>query len=132
MGSVISSASLDRLVAAVGASSNKVLIGGMRMTGTGLDGFDLSKGHFFAPTVIEDIGVEDALWQEELFGPIVVVARFRVCYAQARFNGTILRSTRMRHMEYHSLIHASMVWEAAFGPGTCRVPIELLLRWKPD
>jgi len=78
MGSVISSASLDRLVAAVSASTNRVLIGGVRMTGIGLDGFDFSKGNFFAPTIIEDVSVNDALWKEELFGPVVVVARFKV------------------------------------------------------
>lgn len=78
MGTVISPASLDRLVAAVEGSNNKILIGGARMTGRStLDGFDFSKGSFFAPTLIEDVGVEDPLWQDELFGPIVVTAKFK-------------------------------------------------------
>jgi len=48
------------------------------MTGTSaLDGFDLSSGSFFAPTVIEDISVEDELWKEEVFGPILVVTMFQ-------------------------------------------------------
>jgi len=46
------------------------------MTGTSaLDGFDLSAGYFYAPTVIEDIDVEDELWKEEVFGPILRVCR---------------------------------------------------------
>lgn len=71
-------------MAAVSASADKVLIGGMRMTGTGLDGFDFSRGSFFAPTIIEDVGVDDALWQEELFGPVVVVAKFKVWCSNSR------------------------------------------------
>jgi acyl-CoA reductase-like NAD-dependent aldehyde dehydrogenase len=108
MGSVISSASLDRLVAAVSASTNKVLVGGVRMTGNGLDGFDFSTGNFFAPTIIEDVGVDDALWKEELFGPVVVVAKFKVCSAQFLFHDVILRSSRMRSMAYRWPMHANM------------------------
>lgn len=79
MGSVISAASLDRLVAAVDACDKKILVGGARMTGTSsLDGFDFSKGSFFAPTLIENIGLDDFLWQEEVFGPIVVATKFKV------------------------------------------------------
>jgi delta 1-pyrroline-5-carboxylate dehydrogenase len=43
-----------------------------------LDGFDLSKGSFYAPTIIEDVSPEDELWQEEVFGPVVVVKKFSV------------------------------------------------------
>ena len=79
MGSVISPASLDRLIAAVEADTNKILIGGSRMIGIStLDGFDFSKGSFFAPTLIEDVGIDDFLWKEELFGPVVAVAKFKV------------------------------------------------------
>lgn len=42
-----------------------------------LDGFDLSAGSFYAPTVIEDIDLEDELWREEVFGPILVVTKFQ-------------------------------------------------------
>jgi acyl-CoA reductase-like NAD-dependent aldehyde dehydrogenase len=49
------------------------------MTGfSELDGFDLSKGSFYPPTVIVDVGIEDEIWQEEIFGPVVVVKRFEV------------------------------------------------------
>lgn len=49
------------------------------MTGrSSLDGYDLSQGSFYPPTVIADISTEDSLWQEEIFGPVVVVIRFKV------------------------------------------------------
>lgn len=81
MGSVISPASLERMTTAVNRSSGKTLVGGNRMTGVSLlDGFDFSKGCFFAPTVIEGVGVEDELWQEELFGPVLVAARFKASF----------------------------------------------------
>ncbi|KAF9076963.1 aldehyde dehydrogenase [Rhodocollybia butyracea] len=66
MGSVISARHLERIEGMVG-----------RMIGKSeLDGFDFSKGSFYPPTVITDIEVEDELWQEEVFGPVVVVKRF--------------------------------------------------------
>lgn len=78
MGAVISQASLQRLEAVVSRTKGKVLIGGKRMAGISeLDGFDLSAGSFYAPTVIEDIDLEDELWREEVFGPILVVTKFQ-------------------------------------------------------
>jgi delta 1-pyrroline-5-carboxylate dehydrogenase len=58
---------------------SKVLAGGTRLVGkSALDGFDFSKGSFLPPTVIADVNVEDELWQEEVFGPVVVVKHFSV------------------------------------------------------
>ncbi|KAJ4479296.1 aldehyde dehydrogenase domain-containing protein [Lentinula aciculospora] len=79
MGSVISSRQLERIEAMVGRAKgkNRIIAGGTRMTGkSDLDGFDFSGGSFYPPTVITDISVEDELWQEEVFGPVVVVKRF--------------------------------------------------------
>lgn len=61
------------------ATKSTILVGGERMMGkSDLDGFDFSKGSFYPPTVIADIGIEDEIWQEEVFGPVVVVKRFKV------------------------------------------------------
>ncbi|KAJ3828086.1 aldehyde dehydrogenase domain-containing protein [Lentinula raphanica] len=77
MGSIISLAQLERIEAMVGRTKGNIIIGGKRMVGTSdLDGFDFSSGSFFPPTVVTDISVEDELWQEELFGPVVVVKKF--------------------------------------------------------
>ena len=60
-------------------TSGTVLLGGERMQGLSpLDNFDLSKGSFFAPTIITDIETTDELWQEEIFGPVIVVKKFSV------------------------------------------------------
>ena len=81
MGSVISQHHLERIDAVVKRSSKTaaILAGGEPMTGVSeLDGFDFSKGSFYPPTVIVDVGIEDEIWQEEVFGPVVVVKRFEV------------------------------------------------------
>lgn len=59
--------------------SGTVLTGGKRMLGKSLlDHFDFSRGSFYPPTVISDVDVSDELWQEEIFGPVVVVKKFSV------------------------------------------------------
>lgn len=59
----------------------KVVTGGQRMTGVSeLDGTDFSKGYFFAPTILADSAtkkiVDTRIWQEEAFGPVIVVVGF--------------------------------------------------------
>jgi acyl-CoA reductase-like NAD-dependent aldehyde dehydrogenase len=86
MGSVISQHHLQRIDAIVKRSSKTaaILAGGEPMTGVSeLDGFDFSKGSFYPPTVIVDVGIEEEIWQEEVFGPVVVVKRFEVRPASA-------------------------------------------------
>jgi acyl-CoA reductase-like NAD-dependent aldehyde dehydrogenase len=80
MGSVISSDALARISCVVSSrSSGHVLAGGEPMTGRSpLDNHDLSQGSFYPPTVITDVSTEGDLWQEEIFGPVVVVKRFKV------------------------------------------------------
>lgn len=77
MGTVISSHHLQRMEGMVKRTNGTILRGGEPMSGTSdLDGFDFSKGSFFPPTVITNISVEDELWKEEIFGPVVVIKRF--------------------------------------------------------
>lgn len=77
MGTVISETHLERIHAAVSSTSGKIVAGGQRMSGASpVDGFDLSKGAFYPPTVVTDIPLEDGLWVEEVFGPVVVVRKF--------------------------------------------------------
>ena len=79
MGTVISEAHLDRIHSIVKQTSGKVLAGGARMTGLSpLDGFDLSKGAFYSPTIITEVSLKDKLWTDEVFGPVVVCQKFRV------------------------------------------------------
>ncbi|KAL1735911.1 aldehyde dehydrogenase domain-containing protein [Schizophyllum commune] len=78
MGTVISMRQLEKIEAMMSRSKGAVLAGGKRLEGkSDLDGYDFSKGAFFPPTVVADVGVEDELWQEEVFGPVVVVKNFQ-------------------------------------------------------
>ncbi|KAJ6515610.1 aldehyde dehydrogenase [Mycena sanguinolenta] len=78
MGTVISERHLGRIQNMLETSSTgDVLTGGRRLTGKSeLDGFDFDGGSFFPPTVIANIATSDPLWQEEIFGPVVVAKRF--------------------------------------------------------
>ena len=81
MGTIISSRHLCRIenIVQAHARDGTILAGGKRMLGKSeLDGFDFSRGSFFAPTVIGDISTESELWREEIFGPVVVIKRFSV------------------------------------------------------
>ncbi len=81
MGTVISMHHLERIDTMVKQASKtaSVVAGGEQMVGTSdLDGFDLSKGSFYPPTVITGVETTDEIWQEEVFGPVVVVKRFEV------------------------------------------------------
>ncbi|MGH8448879.1 aldehyde dehydrogenase family protein [Pseudomonas sp.] len=47
----------------------RLLCGGARPT-------DLEKGYFIRPTVFTDVPLDSALWNEEIFGPVLCVRRF--------------------------------------------------------
>ncbi|KAJ7490312.1 aldehyde dehydrogenase [Mycena galericulata] len=81
MGTVISERHLNRiqtmLERCLDSGKGDVLTGGQRLTGKSeLDGFDFDGGSFYPPTVISGIDTSNELWQEEIFGPVVVAKRF--------------------------------------------------------
>jgi acyl-CoA reductase-like NAD-dependent aldehyde dehydrogenase len=80
MGSVISAHHLQRIQNAVKQRrSGTVLIGGEPLKDRSpLDGFNFARGSFYPPTVIADVSLDDALWKEEVFGPVVVLNKFEV------------------------------------------------------
>jgi acyl-CoA reductase-like NAD-dependent aldehyde dehydrogenase len=60
-------------------AGGKILSGGEQLFGQSeLDGFDFSKGAFYPPTIITNVALEDEIWKEEIFGPVVVVKQFSV------------------------------------------------------
>ncbi|KAH7105477.1 aldehyde dehydrogenase [Auriculariales sp. MPI-PUGE-AT-0066] len=78
MGPVISWRQLERLEHMLASTNGHIICGGQRMTGKSvLDGHDLSSGSYLAPTVVRDVQTDDILWQEECFGPVVVVVPFK-------------------------------------------------------
>ncbi|KAJ7752756.1 aldehyde dehydrogenase [Mycena maculata] len=81
MGTVISERHLIRIQSmldkCLAPGEGELLTGGQRLTGKSeLDGFDFDGGSFYPPTVIAGISTSNDLWQEEIFGPVVVAKRF--------------------------------------------------------
>jgi len=80
MGSIISAHHLQRIHRMIEQrSSGTILIGGQPLKGrSSVDRFDFSRGSFYPPTVIADVSSDDILWNEEVFGPVVVLNKFEV------------------------------------------------------
>src|SRR5207247_10055880 len=72
-GPVISRASRDRILNAVQAAVSRgarVLTGG-----SGVEA--LGAGYYIAPTILDDVSLDDELSQQELFGPVTCLYRVR-------------------------------------------------------
>ncbi len=73
MGSVISQAQQERILGFLErAKGATILTGG----GTSPDGESAGRGFFVEPTIVTDVGQEDEIVQQEVFGPVVTVQRF--------------------------------------------------------
>lgn len=75
MGALIMEEHLERVLGFVeGAKKDggRIVTGGHRLELPG----PLAKGNFMAPTIIADVGHEDAICQLEVFGPVVTVVPF--------------------------------------------------------
>jgi hypothetical protein len=74
-------------------SSGTILVGGEPLKGrSSLDGFDFSRGSFYPPTVIGDVSLDDTLWKEEVFGPVVVLNKFEARAELAKYSCSMLMS----------------------------------------
>jgi hypothetical protein len=136
MGTVISMEQLKRMDDMVMRTSGKIIFGGGRMTETSdLDGFDFSSGSFYSPTIIVDIDTEDELWQEEIFGPVVVVRKFQVEYLFLRKRFRVISILmflpfRTKLKESHWQMHVNTVWDRASGHQISLEHIVSLLRFR--
>ena len=75
MGALISKPHLEKVEKYVQIARDegvRVATGGQRMTGKPFD-----KGHFFLPTVLADVRPDHRVYQEEIFGPVVTVTKFK-------------------------------------------------------
>ena len=124
MGSVISAHHLQRIHSMVETrSSGTILTGGEPLIDSStLDGFNFSRGSFYPPTVIVDVDLEDALWKEEVFGPVVVLRKFEV-RAEIPFIFTIASRPvfRPRPRAWSSPTTRNTGSGPAYGHKTCRV-----------
>lgn len=72
MGALINRAQYQRVLGHIQrgiADGARLLCGGERPA-------DLAKGYFIRPTVFTDVPLNGALWNEEIFGPVLCVRRF--------------------------------------------------------
>lgn len=72
MGALINRAQYQRVLGHIQrgiADGARLLCGGERPA-------DLAKGYFIRPTVFTDVPLNSALWNEEIFGPVLCVRRF--------------------------------------------------------
>ncbi|TAH42272.1 MAG: aldehyde dehydrogenase family protein [Betaproteobacteria bacterium] len=73
LGPLVSRDQFDKVLAAVDrarAEGARVATGGRAAPG-------FAAGYFMEPTVLVDVPLESAAWNEEIFGPVVAVRRFR-------------------------------------------------------
>ncbi|EME44588.1 hypothetical protein DOTSEDRAFT_62969 [Dothistroma septosporum NZE10] len=71
----------QRIGSPTNRESVEVVSGARRLTGSSpLDGFDLSRGHFYPPTLLTDGPstkiVSTRIWREEAFGPVIVIVSY--------------------------------------------------------
>jgi hypothetical protein len=127
MGSVISAHHLQRIHSMVETrSSGTILTGGEPLKDRSiLDGFNFSRGSFYPPTVIADVDLEDALWKEEVFGPVVVLRKFEA-RAEISFMSTIASRLicRPKARAWSSLTTRDTGSGPAYGHKTYRVRIK--------
>ncbi len=67
VGPMINSTQRDRVERLVAAEEGTVLVGGHRRPGS---------GYFYEPTLIADVATDSALYNQEIFGPVLPVASF--------------------------------------------------------
>ena len=120
MGSVISARHLQRIHSMVEQrSSGVILVGGEPLKGrSSLDRFDFSRGSFYPPTVIGDVSLNDTLWKEEVFGPVVVLNKFEVRAELTKYSGSMLISSlfcRRSVRAWNMPTTQNMGWARAYG-----------------
>lgn len=85
MGPIISQKQFDnvsKLVEDAKSTGLGTVAGGSRMLGQSLlDGFDMSSGYFYSPTVLANPGgtaepQNHRIWKEEAFGPVIIVTSY--------------------------------------------------------
>ncbi|AKE88367.1 aldehyde dehydrogenase family protein [Rhodococcus aetherivorans] len=75
LGPMIDSGHLEKVLGHIETARRdgaEVLTGGERLTGS-----DWAEGHFVGPTILDGVREDSAAFQEEIFGPVLTVTRFR-------------------------------------------------------
>ena len=125
MGPLISAAQQRSVAGMVGAAAQEgvdVVCGGVEINGPGF---------FYAPTVLTNAGPDSAIWRDEVFGPVVVIAPFeteeealllandsRYGLAASVWTNDASRSERMTRA-----LRAGIVWVNCHGIPDMAMPI---------
>jgi aldehyde dehydrogenase (NAD+) len=124
LGPVISAGQMERVLGYVEIGRReaaRLVTGGERLG---------NRGHFIAPTVFADVAAEMRIAQEEIFGPVVTVMRFRDEAEALRLaNGTaysLAAAVWSRDVDrVHGVaaqLRAGTVWINTYGPTDARLP----------
>jgi betaine-aldehyde dehydrogenase len=129
MGALISREHFDRVRAyqELGKREATLAIGGGRATGAGLD-----RGFFVEPTIFTDVDSHSRIAQEEIFGPVLSVLRFRsdddaialandVAYGLA---ATVWTNALDRAFRLAERLEAGIVWTNCPHAGAWHIPYE--------
>ncbi|MCK9908502.1 aldehyde dehydrogenase family protein [Microbacteriaceae bacterium K1510] len=124
LGPVISEKQMERILQYIEAGRTE---GARTVTGGGRAA---NRGYYVDPTVFVDVLPDMRIWQEEIFGPVLVVSRFTdeqdavklanstdYSLAAAVWTRDIERANRMTHA-----LHAGTVWVNTYGPTDTRLP----------
>lgn len=124
LGPVISEKQMNRILEYIDGGKSagaRVATGGGRSS---------KRGFYISPTIFADASADMRIWREEIFGPVLAVARFSeevdavklangtdYSLAAAVWTRDIARATRMTR-----LIRAGTVWVNTYGPTDARLP----------
>ncbi|WP_394232091.1 aldehyde dehydrogenase family protein [Niallia oryzisoli] len=122
MGAIVSEAQLHTILEYIEIGKNEgatLACGGNRLTDNGLD-----KGFFVEPTVFIDVTSEMRIVKEEIFGPVVVIQKFKdeedaiklandTIYGLA---GGVFTSDGAKAMRVIKEVRAGITWINTFGP----------------
>jgi NAD-dependent aldehyde dehydrogenases len=122
MGPLISEAHMQKVLSYIEigkAEGATLLCGGKRLTGENLD-----KGYFVAPTIFTDVTSEMRIVKEEIFGPVLVVQKFKnekeaveiannTVYGLA---GGVFTSDGAKALRVIKKLRAGITWINAFNP----------------
>ena len=129
MGPLISSGQLAKVAAAVDKArgeKGEVTVGGEKLNLPGA----LAGGYFYAPTIIEELTACSELWQEEIFGPVVTVKKFKYAHEAVKLANTspyglsasLWTADTERGVKLAKQIQAGTVWLNTWGLREVRAP----------
>jgi betaine-aldehyde dehydrogenase len=73
LGPLVSHAQREKVMTAIGFAVNE----GVKLSHRGKAPKGFNKGFYLEPTIFSDVAVESAIWNEDVFGPVVCLRSFK-------------------------------------------------------